>query len=241
MVREPKYFLNWPWFPSAAVNKVLDIKPSYAGRQAAFAMKIKTISGLIAAIVFSLLSAVCIVHAGDYLVVNRPEHADVIVVLAGDHNDRRYWYGLKLLREGYAHGMVVDATTDVMYGRTHAQYAADFVAQSAGEYRSQISICAVTNNSTVQESTNIRDCLAQQYPVPRSVLVVTSDFHTRRALSILRSRLPQYQWSVAAVFDTDLFGHPWWHQREWAKICFSEWERLIWWRCFESWQNSRTS
>jgi uncharacterized SAM-binding protein YcdF (DUF218 family) len=198
-------------------------------------MKIRILSGSIVVMVFLLLGVACIVHAGDDLVVNRTERSDVIVVLAGDHNDRRYWRGLELLREGYAKYMVVDATTDIMYGRTHAQYAADFVAQSAGENRSQISVCAITNNSTVQESSNIRNCLAQVHPVPRSALVVTSDFHTRRALSILQSRLPQYHWSAAAVPDTDLFGHPWWHQREWAKTCFYEWERLIWWRCFESW------
>jgi uncharacterized SAM-binding protein YcdF (DUF218 family) len=198
-------------------------------------MKAKVISVSIIVLILFLAAAFCIVHAGDYLVVNQPERSDVIVVLAGDHNDHRYWRGLELLREGYAQNMVVDATTDLMYGHTHAQYASDFAAQSAGGNRAQISICAITNDSTVQESSNIRNCLAQLNPAPRSALVVTSDFHTRRALSILRSRLPQYHWSAAAVPDTDLFGHPWWHQREWAKTCLYEWEKLIWWRCFESW------
>jgi uncharacterized SAM-binding protein YcdF (DUF218 family) len=67
-------------------------------------------------------------------------------------------------------------------------------------------------------------------------LLVTNDFHTRRALSILRSRLPQYRWSAAAVKDTAIFGEPWWRHREWAKTCVYEWQKLVWWKLFESWR-----
>jgi uncharacterized SAM-binding protein YcdF (DUF218 family) len=177
-----------------------------------------------------------LLHSGGYLVVNHPERSGVIVVLAGDHNDLRYWRGLELLREGYAQRMLVDAPADRIYGRTYAEYAADFVAQSAGENRPQISVCAVMNDSTVQESSDIRRCLDRLGFVPQSVLLVTNDYHTRRALSILRSRLPQYRWSAAAVNDTALFGELWWRNREWAKIYVYEWEKLLWWKLFESWR-----
>ncbi len=175
-------------------------------------------------------------RSGRYLVVNRPERSDVIVVLAGDHNDLRYWRGLELLREGYGRQMLVDAPADRIYGRSYAEYAADFVNHTSGDNSSQISICTVTNDSTVQEADDIRRCLAQVRPAPRTALVVTSDFHTRRALSIVTSRLGQYQWSVAATTDTTIFGNPWWKNREWAKICVYEWEKLIWWKLFESWR-----
>jgi len=173
--------------------------------------------------------------SGDYLVVNHPERSDVIVVLAGDHNDLRYWRGLELLREGYGQQMLVDAPADRIYGRTYAEHAADFVAQSASDKKSQIRICVIMNDSTIQEALDVRNCLAQTHPAPRSALLVTNDFHTRRALSILRSRLPQYRWSAAAVNDTAIFGKPWWRHREWAKTCVYEWEKLLWWRLFESW------
>jgi hypothetical protein len=70
--------------------------------------------------------------------VNQPERSDAIVVLAGDHNDLRYWRGLELLREGYGQQMLVDATADRIYGRTYAEHAADFVAQSAADKSFQI-------------------------------------------------------------------------------------------------------
>src|SRR5215475_749657 len=91
-------------------------------------------------------------RSGNQLVVNHPEQSDLIVVLAGDHNDLRYWRGLELLREGYGLRMLVDAPADLSYGRSYAQYAADFVAQTAGEKRPQIGICTVTNDSTSQET-----------------------------------------------------------------------------------------
>jgi uncharacterized SAM-binding protein YcdF (DUF218 family) len=176
-------------------------------------------------------------RSGNYLVVNQPERSEVIVVLAGDHNDLRYWRGLELLRDGYGERMLVDAPVDRIYGRTYAEHAAEFVARTAGEKTSQISVCTIKNDSTVEEASDVAACLAQVHPAPHSVLLVTNDFHTRRALSILRSRLSQYQWSAAAAQDTALFGEPWWHNREWAKTYVYEWEKLLWWRLFESWRH----
>jgi uncharacterized SAM-binding protein YcdF (DUF218 family) len=187
-------------------------------------------------VVIAVIALYAVFHSGDYLVVDHPERSDIIVVLAGDRNDLRYWRGLELLREGYGQRMSVDAAADRIYGRSYAEYAADFVTLSAGEESSKIQICTITNDSTVQEASDVRRCLAQVHPAPRSALLVTNDYHTRRALSILTARVPQYQWSVAAVRDPALFGKPWWHNREWAKTYVYEWEKLLWWRLFESWQ-----
>jgi uncharacterized SAM-binding protein YcdF (DUF218 family) len=191
---------------------------------------------LIAVAIVGAIAAFGMVRLGDHLVVNHPEQSDLIVVLSGDHNDLRYWRGLELLRGGYGHRMLVDAPADLSYGRSYAQYAADFVAQTAGEKRPQIGICTVTNDSTVQETYDVRRCLAEVNPAPKSVLLVTNDFHTRRALSIFRTRLPQYHWSSAAVSDTERFGEPWWRNREWAKVYVSESEKLVWWELCESWR-----
>jgi hypothetical protein len=65
--------------------------------------------------------------------------------------------------------MLVDAPSDLSYGRTYAQYAADFVAQTAGDKRTQIGICMITNDSTVQETSDVRRCLAEVNPAQVSV------------------------------------------------------------------------
>ena len=207
-------------------------------------MKRRAVRIAIAAVAVVIAGVFAVLHAGSYLVVNRPERSDVIVVLAGDHNDLRYWSGLDLLRQGYGRHMVLDVPGEQIYGRTYADYAADFIARSAGDQKPEISICVITRDSTVEEAANIGGCLNQIqdqiqdqiHPTPRSALLVTSDFHTRRALSILRARLPQYRWSVSAVTDAYRFGEPWWRHREWAKTCVYEWQKLIWWKLFESWR-----
>ena len=51
-------------------------------------------------------------QAGPALVVNQPQRSDVILLLAGDENDTRYWKGIELLRAGYAPRMLVDGPPD---------------------------------------------------------------------------------------------------------------------------------
>jgi uncharacterized SAM-binding protein YcdF (DUF218 family) len=191
---------------------------------------------LVPAMVILSIAAFVALHMGEFLVVNHPENSDVIVVLAGDHNDTRYFHGLEMLRDGYGRHMMIDVPAGKIYGNAYTKYAADFVAQSAGDIKSQISLCTIQNDSTAQESADVARCLAQTYPGSRSALIVTSDFHTRRALWILRSRVAQYRWSVAAASDPWMFGKPWWRHREWAKTTFLEWQKLVWWTLLESWR-----
>jgi uncharacterized SAM-binding protein YcdF (DUF218 family) len=200
-------------------------------------LKNTTLKAFIVAAAVISVATYGLIRSGDYLVVNQPEHSDVIVVLAGDHNDLRYWRGLELLRDGFGQRMLVDAAALRIYGRSVAELAAEFVARTAGDKTSQIGICTITEDSTVQEASDIRRCLAQVRPAPQSVLLVTNDYHTRRALSILRSRLSQYHWSASGVHDTSIFGEAWWRNREWAKTYAYEWEKFLWWRLFESWRS----
>ena len=58
-----------------------------------------------------------------------------------------------------------------------------------------------------------------------SAIIVTSDFHTRRALSIFRKRLPQYEWSVAASSWPGNAAEQYWKHRWWAKSVLDEWEK----------------
>ena len=182
-----------------------------------------------------LICALLFFQAGSYLVVNNPEKSDAVVVLAGSEPDNRYWKGMELLRSGYAQHLVLDATTGVTYGHSYADLAADFVARTAPTL-AQVSVCPIPGDSTKEEAAQVGDCLKRLQPPPHSVIVATDDYHTRRALSILRDRLPQYQWSAAAARNGFLFGQPWWSNREWAKTCLTEWQKLIWWQMFDRWR-----
>ncbi len=188
-------------------------------------------------VVFLLASAVLFLQPGGYLIVSHPEKSDAIVMLGGDQVDTRYWRSLELLRAGYGQHLLVDVTTGSVYGRDLTDLAADLIAHTAGENSSQVSICVINGDSTKAEAPQVAACLQRLQPVPRSVLIVTDDYHTRRALSIFRTLEPQYHWTTAAADNRFLYGLPWWKNREWAKTYFTEVEKLVYWELWDRWRN----
>jgi uncharacterized SAM-binding protein YcdF (DUF218 family) len=188
--------------------------------------------------IFAMLLAAFLVFAlfaGRLLVRDHPEKSDVIVVLAGDSQDQRYRRGMELLRAGYGSHLFLDASSYPSYfGHSPAEYAENFLRQDAGEMAAKVSVCAFEDDSTFSETLFVARCLEPLHP--RSVLLVTSDFHTARARSVFSRKLPQYHWSVAAAHDDRLFGTRWWRHREWAKTTFQEWLKVIWWNLVDRWR-----
>ena len=88
--------------------------------------------------------------------------------------------------------------------------------------------------STKDESHDVERCLAGTDA--KSILIVSSDFHTRRALSIFRHEIPEASFSTAASRDETQFGTRWWTHRQWAKTCVDEWLRLVWWNTVDRWR-----
>ena len=189
----------------------------------------KTLARLIAVLIICGLLAL---RAGNFLVVEQVHKADVMVVLAGDSNDVRYDRGIQLLHEGYSPKMFVDASADAMsFGQTPADLARHFIEQDAAIAR-RVSVCPIREDSTETETKYVEACIGNA----RSVLLVTSDFHTRRALSIFQKRLSDRALYVAAAHNPAVFGTRWWEHREWAKTTLIEWEKLLWWKLVESWR-----
>lgn len=183
---------------------------------------------LVGTIVLILLAGVGL-EAGRFLVVNAPRPADVIVVLAGGA-DARPAKAIELAAEGYAPRVIVDVSDrSRFYGRTELELAREW----ANSQPVPTAICPIHGLSTKEESHDLRWCLEALHA--KKVLIVTSDFHTRRAFSTLRRELPGYQFSIAAAYDPTQFGARWWQQREWTKTTFYEWTRLVWWKLVDQW------
>ena len=165
-------------------------------------------------------------QAARFLVVNEPEKSDAIVVLAGDTNVRPA-RALELLRQGMAQHVFLDAETrNHIYDMRLIDIAHNYVNRLPDANR--VSVCPIFGFSTFAEADDVKRCLQ---PVGANrVLIVTSDYHTRRALMIFRRRLPQYQFSVTGASDPTEFGEAWWTKREWAKVTFDEWSKTIWWQ-----------
>ncbi len=187
-------------------------------------------------IILFLITAVFFFQPGGYLIVDRPEKSDAIVMLNGDQADKRYWRGLELLRAGYGQHFVVDVGAGQIYGHSDVDLAQDFIAHTAGANVSQVSICRIYGDSTKDEAPQAGKCLQQLQPAPHSVILVTDDYHTRRALSIFRDRQPQYQWTAAGARNEFLFGLPWWKDREWAKTYLTEVQKTLWWQLWDRWR-----
>ena len=185
--------------------------------------------------IFIILLIVLIAFANQaarILVVDQPVKSDAIVVLAGE-TQARPTRALELLRQGMAPRVFLDAEgRNQVYDQKLIDIAQHY-ASSLPEAK-QVSVCPILGFSTTTESDDIARCLR---PLgAHSVLIVTSEFHTRRALMILRHRLPEYQFSVAAAYNSWEYGEKWWTNREWAKTTFDEWIKMIWWELVDRWR-----
>lgn len=183
---------------------------------------------LIAVVLLVLLAA----NAGKFLVVDAPQPSDVIVVLAGE-TDRRPARALELLSQHYAPRMVLDVPAAArVYDFTQLELAEKY--EKSLPQSELIRICPITGLSTLGESHDVEQCLAHEHG--SRVLIVTSDYHTRRALSIFRHEVRGKSFSVAAAYDDAQFGTHWWKHRQWAKTLLDEWLRLLWWTAIERWR-----
>ena len=187
---------------------------------------------LLAFAVLAGLSVGLAAKAGSFLVVDEPRPSDVILVLAGE-TDRRPERALQLLAQGYGRRVVLDVPTNSkLYEFTQIQLARKYVEDLP--HGESVSVCPIDGLSTRDESKDAENCLAREDG--KSVLIVTYDFHTRRALSIFRHEIPEYEYSVAAARDGGKFGVRWWTHRQWAKTFVDEWLRLIWWKLVDQWR-----
>src|SRR6202007_2793817 len=121
---------------------------------------------------------------------------------------------LELLSQGYASRLVLDVPAGGrVYGSTVVEMDrrwADSLPQA-----SAIIVCPIHGLSTKAEALDASECLRNVGG--SSTLLVTSDFHTRRALSVFRRRIPARTFEVAAAYDSTQFGVRGWRDRPGAK------------------------
>lgn len=171
--------------------------------------------------------ATVLLHAGGTLVINHPAPADTILVLSGDY-DGRMPRARELYNRGYARQIVVDEDgSRKFYGQTLAdRREAEFEANPS----MNAEVCPILGATTSAESNDAAQCLEKLNV--KSVLIVTSDFHTRRALSIMQFRMPFIRWSIAAA-KSDYNAKRWWEHGGSAETLIEEWMSLIYWQTIE--------
>lgn len=170
---------------------------------------------------------------GKLLVVNEPKTADLILVLAGGRHVRVH-QAIRLFLEGWAPRVVIMSDSNWrLYSRSETQLAEEFVGSLPPALRSATHVLPVAADSTLEEAAEIRKYM--DAVDAHSALLVTSEYHTRRALSVFRRLLPEKEFGICGASDPVQFGMRWWRRRAWAKRALNEATRLVWWLLIDRW------
>jgi uncharacterized SAM-binding protein YcdF (DUF218 family) len=171
-------------------------------------------------------------NAARWLVLDLPEHSDVILILDGSFPGR-FEKGVSLVQAGYGNKIILTENADkLVYGRTRADLASEFIRNSGQAFGGEIAVCP-TNGNSIEAIHHIARCLAKVDT--GTILLVTSDYDTRRTFSMFTKLLPRYHWSISAAKEPSVFGYKWWTRREWARQMVTQWEKLLWWYGAERW------
>ena len=174
-----------------------------------------------------LLAAVYVVRhpllrlaGGWWVVEDRPERADAILVLGDDNfGGERAVRAAQLFRDGMAPLVVAS-------GRLLRSYAgiAELIErdlQTQGVPASAVLRFPQRAGNTREEAEALRDLVASRGW--RRVLVVTSNYHTRRARYVFRKVFPsQVGVLIISARDSDYDPDRWWEARQGRKLFFLE-------------------
>ncbi len=162
---------------------------------------------------------------GRFLIVGEPpKNADVIVVLAGDWRGRRILHAAELIKQGYASRALVSGPRH-HYGLYEHELAIAFAVKHGYPADWFIGVPMNTADSTEDEAAQMVPELRRRGA--RRVLVVTSDYHTRRAGRIYRRKAPDLDIRLVAAADAVFHAESWWKTREARKSFFLEMVKVV--------------
>jgi uncharacterized SAM-binding protein YcdF (DUF218 family) len=177
-----------------------------------------------AGILVILLRSTILAALGGYLVqAGEPHKADIVLVLAGDFLGNRILKAATLVREGDAPEALVSGPPGV-YGYYESDLAIPF-AVKRGYPESYFVNFKNQANSTMDEA---RAAIPEmRRKGVKRVLLVTSNFHTRRSGRIFRGMAPDMTFYVVAAGDPYFSPQGWWKTREGRKTFVIEWMKTI--------------
>lgn len=190
---------------------------------------------VVAAVAIACLAAALLRFGGEILVRTDPlpQHAQVAVALNGSIAGvlARTTEAVRLLQSGVVGNVIVSIPPAGYWGESIPPEANHyFTAHFGAETAARILYCVSDADSTIQEAHALKQCLdARQF---RSVILVTSNYHTRRAGRLWRASLahvsPPVKLYVDGVPDGSFQPRGWWRKRIYAKTWLFEASKLIW-------------
>ena len=163
--------------------------------------------------------------AGNFLVKTDPlEAADIIVALAGDGSGRRLLRAAELVEQGYAPRVLIPGPRTA-YGARESDLALEF-ARREGLDMEVLEGFPVDVTSTLEELAFV-DRELQRRGVKKA-LVVTSNFHTRRARNIYRKHTSGAIEYIFVAADSPRFDpDSWWKTRDGKEVLVIEYIKTL--------------
>lgn len=184
-----------------------------------------------------LAVVLALAHWGGYLLVapnSLPAHAEGAVVLQGSvlGEIARVAGAVNLLHKGVVSQVLLSVPKESYWGQSMPDAARSYLEKTYGsEIASRFRYCETGGDvdSTQQEAEVLIDCVHKEGW--RSIVVVTSNYHTRRAAWIWRKSLRRTQppvnlW-IDGVPDPEFQPQGWWRKRLYAKTWFYEFTKLV--------------
>lgn len=151
-----------------------------------------------------------------------PHQADIAVVLAGDENGDRILKGAELVRAGFVPKVLVSGPK--LYNRYECDLAIEFAVKHGYPESMFIRNPNVTRSTRSEAATLVPEMRRMGV---RSFILVTSDYHTRRAGRLFHAAAAELDMYVVAAPDTDFTLNQWWKSREGKKTVVLEWSKTV--------------
>lgn len=147
---------------------------------------------------------------------------DLILVLGGDFWGPRVITGAGLAEQGYAPLALISGPP--YQGRPEGEWAITFLVKK-GYPASFFAVFPHQAQSTIGEARALRGELARRGV--RRVLLVTSNYHSRRAAIVLHAFCPGIDFISVPAPDSNYDPGNWWTKSDSRKLFVSEWGKIL--------------
>jgi uncharacterized SAM-binding protein YcdF (DUF218 family) len=180
-------------------------------------------------LILILLAVASVTHAwwmtglADFLIrADAPQPADAALVLAGDETGARILRGAELVKQGFVPKVLVSGPP--LYGIHECDVAIDYAVRQG--YPKQWFVPLPHDGLSTREEADLLLAEVRRMQI-RRMLLVTSNFHTRRAGKLFRSAAKDVEIRVVAAPNRFFEPRSWWHSRQGLKYFFFEWSKTV--------------